>query len=500
MGDKTADGRIQKRDVLWSVVAMLGIACCLVLTGTFDTILASQTSVASFDYRIAGTPLSGNTPVVIASGACALLAWRMCGLWRPNATQCIALAALQAASCCALFLPDSSYGWAAIVAWYTLQGCAIVQLVLWANTVARIGRERALALFACALFVDCLANIAEHAMPPSATAAFVTGAALVSPLALERYSRMLLSPAGLYGGTSEENDAVAIETIPLRLSMASLAFFGIAVGGVQSNGGATVAASADLPSLTIQLTTALVAVGLFALSLRFRKIGNPDVLLRVFLLAVLMIAVYLVGAWGSSSAGVGMAAASVARTAVFAYIWVLACESLPHPTRAAFVFACGWGTFTLAQTLSTKLGLWAAQAGGLGFGAYTLLVVGSLVGLVLINTLPQAKANPSPQGPSAPPVSTSLEVPDLYERGCERLARAHDLTPRKAQVLLPLVRGRSNPSIAASLTVGAETVRTHVRHIYQKTGIHSREELMNTVERLGASEDEMVAGPRPPFK
>ena len=69
------------------------------------------------------------------------------------------------------------------------------------------------------------------------------------------------------------------------------------------------------------------------------------------------------------------------------------------------------------------------------------------------------------------------------------LARRFNLTARETDVLLPLVRGRSNSSIAATLGVGSETIHTHIRHIYQKTGIHSREELMDTVERLGAEPD-----------
>ena len=37
--------------------------------------------------------------------------------------------------------------------------------------------------------------------------------------------------------------------------------------------------------------------------------------------------------------------------------------------------------------------------------------------------------------------------------------------------------------IASALGMSTETARTHIRHIYQKTGIHSREELMDAIER-----------------
>ena len=51
------------------------------------------------------------------------------------------------------------------------------------------------------------------------------------------------------------------------------------------------------------------------------------------------------------------------------------------------------------------------------------------------------------------------------------------LTPREADVLALLQRGRSNAEIAASLHVGVETVRTHARHIYRKLGVRTRREL-----------------------
>jgi len=51
------------------------------------------------------------------------------------------------------------------------------------------------------------------------------------------------------------------------------------------------------------------------------------------------------------------------------------------------------------------------------------------------------------------------------------------LTPREADVLEHLQRGRSNAEIANVLCVGIETVRTHRRNIYRKLGVRTRREL-----------------------
>jgi len=51
------------------------------------------------------------------------------------------------------------------------------------------------------------------------------------------------------------------------------------------------------------------------------------------------------------------------------------------------------------------------------------------------------------------------------------------LTPREADVLELLQDGSTNAQIAQALSIGLETVRTHVRNIYRKLGISSRRDL-----------------------
>jgi DNA-binding NarL/FixJ family response regulator len=48
------------------------------------------------------------------------------------------------------------------------------------------------------------------------------------------------------------------------------------------------------------------------------------------------------------------------------------------------------------------------------------------------------------------------------------------LTERELEVLLVLVRGGSNQSIAENLGISAKTVGHHIQHVYKKTGVRSR--------------------------
>ena len=61
-------------------------------------------------------------------------------------------------------------------------------------------------------------------------------------------------------------------------------------------------------------------------------------------------------------------------------------------------------------------------------------------------------------------------------------ARAVGLTARETEILSLRVRGRTLPYIANELFVTTGTVKTHVRHIYEKSLVNNRQELLDKVE------------------
>lgn len=67
---------------------------------------------------------------------------------------------------------------------------------------------------------------------------------------------------------------------------------------------------------------------------------------------------------------------------------------------------------------------------------------------------------------------------------CGSLAQQKGLSPRETDVLLLLARGYGSTHIANELGISENTVRTHVRHIYEKLGVGGREALIALVDSL----------------
>jgi PAS domain S-box-containing protein len=80
---------------------------------------------------------------------------------------------------------------------------------------------------------------------------------------------------------------------------------------------------------------------------------------------------------------------------------------------------------------------------------------------------------------SSVPVFRGEHVVGVFGQVSDIVEEPHEhpdlnLTPRQAQVLELLERGRSTGQIAAELHLSTETVRNHIRHVLRATGAHSR--------------------------
>ena len=93
---------------------------------------------------------------------------------------------------------------------------------------------------------------------------------------------------------------------------------------------------------------------------------------------------------------------------------------------------------------------------------------------------PEGATTPEAQNPVTAETSAAQQGPD--KSPAELVSDAHNLSQREREVLVLIMRGRNVPAIAEELVLSRNTVQTHVRHIYEQLGVHSRQELVAYVE------------------
>ncbi len=152
-------------------------------------------------------------------------------------------------------------------------------------------------------------------------------------------------------------------------------------------------------------------------------------------------------------------------------------SSMPTP----LVFGIGWACYTApftvgsaASALSPMGTLDAATALALMFA---LLIVAAFCLELRDQDTKWIFAELSGERSSAPTDFASLD-----DR-CRAIASERGLTPRELEVMQLLAKGRTKAYIAETLYLTENTVKGHVRHIYTKLDVHSKQELLDLIER-----------------
>jgi len=65
-------------------------------------------------------------------------------------------------------------------------------------------------------------------------------------------------------------------------------------------------------------------------------------------------------------------------------------------------------------------------------------------------------------------------------------AETYGLTKAEAQIVDRLVAGDTLVAAAASIGISTNTAKSHLSHVFAKTGVHRQAELIALIHRLGA--------------
>ncbi len=160
-----------------------------------------------------------------------------------------------------------------------------------------------------------------------------------------------------------------------------------------------------------------------------------------------------------------------------------------YRSPAASLLTSAWGIGIMQAGVLAGTGLGALFGSLLATDSAAFIPIVALLtllftafSLVLLQGFSFEEAVSNVRQPPMPVVSHDDDgTGEAFAACCEKLAVTYGLTNRERDVLRHLARGRNVPFMQEDLHISHNTVRTHVKHIYQKMGIRSQQELIELV-------------------
>lgn len=350
--------------------------------------------------------------------------------------------------------------------------------ILWGRSLAGFDLRRAVLAVACAGGCSAIVNSVLSCVTPSFSCAAVVAASVVGmawPLCAARAS----------GGASRPEAACDGETRSVHSRAGIKAF--LSVMGVPLLGTAIASFAMGVQPLTlfggsVDAQRAGMVVGSLALlPLALFGARRPvyTFVYQVYLPAaaalVLVLCAFPADTWMRDVALVGTYAFYAMVCGVALAVAVAAANA--HEFPRSFVFSALIGAFCALAILGIFLGARIARL--VSNNAVVLVVLTTLYGVWLMLSgcfaswrLTVGTETEEGTGPS------DAQAVESFEERVERLSVEAGLSPREREIVQYIGRGHSSVYVAKTLLISESTVYTHVRNIYRKFGVSSREELI----------------------
>lgn len=247
-------------------------------------------------------------------------------------------------------------------------------------------------------------------------------------------------------------------------------------------------------SLLVQICTGLgmllagcvlyVAVG----CLGERPESLADLCLAI-VVSVAGIGLYLSQVVDGPAVAVSVVPLNVTYATLLFFVWCIAFLCRVQASAASL----GLSAFFLkrAGVLAGPFVVSIAQTLGLGltwltFGVMTLLVVLYIALFLVAHGSGEAGVSATSSEPSFEACGGEVGLPGRrgeLDQACRSLVADYGMTPREAEVLALLARGRTARHIGRELGMSDATVKTHTAHIYRKMHVNSQQALLDVVDR-----------------
>ena len=235
-----------------------------------------------------------------------------------------------------------------------------------------------------------------------------------------------------------------------------------------------------------QLAAAIIRIGGMGLLLLYLRRthftpNTQQIIAPLFFLTLLGLALLP----GPQELAATLAVALISSSWTFFYVlmWLILPEIADERDADPFIALIGgWTMLNALLLLAAPLAYFfevQVTQGTLSLTALVLIVIYTLTAALPLYRHSAKRAAAAEGGIKAESVAPEAASP--HER-FETAARAQGLTPRETEVFLLLIEGYSLPAIEERFVLSHSTVKTHARHIYEKFGVKTKQELIATLK------------------
>lgn len=352
--------------------------------------------------------------------------------------------------------------------------CSGLIYVLWGTFYGRISIKPALFLLFCSVIVaSILKAVLSFVTAPVATAAIY---ALMPPLCVfslaKGTSHLPASVSAMPKRYSKENVGI-FKTLALAAALFSMAI-GLLFG---------INAEMFALSPSYQVLTHFIAIAI-CVAIIWVAFARPELIesSRLWLVALLVIATGLVAVevLGGAAQQASSAILAAGQRFIALFIWIsLADIAYEGAFGTDVVFGIGKGIYGFSVACGGALA--HVIAFSFGDGRISLIIIYVLMVSLLLFSFDSMPQHLKLFIGLCPPVSNPQE--SALEKRVATLGEKYGLSTREQEIVCLYAQGRNRSYIASQLFISDNTVRDHLKNVYKKMHIHSKQNLIDAIEK-----------------
>lgn len=133
----------------------------------------------------------------------------------------------------------------------------------------------------------------------------------------------------------------------------------------------------------------------------------------------------------------------------------------------------------------SDLSRWLSVSGGLGQMQDAIIlatiVAAVLIGVLILLSEKELASTWGVRAKEAGGLAVESRIEEVLAQRCSEITRQYRLSPREDEILRLLAHQKTNAAIERELVIASGTLKAHIQHIYVKTDVHSRKELLEMI-------------------